>query len=151
YFAEWPLDDDPMRIYVYEGKPCVEFSGAVPIPGSRHPDTGEPILYGGRFDMIGAFERGAWGLDDKTTSVDPNNDSWRNQWRLRGQFTGYTWIAQQYGLPLRGFMVRGIAPLATSIRTGFSLVPRPQWMVDEWVAQLRMNAAAMVDQYTYMQ
>jgi hypothetical protein len=147
YLATWPLDEDPMQIYRYEGKPCIEWSGAWPIPGSRHPETGEPVLYAGRFDMIGEFQRGVWGLDDKTTSVDPNNDMWRNQWRLRGQFTGYVWLAQRYKLPLRGFMVRGIAPLKESIRTGFALVPRPEWMVKRWLKQLQDDTASMCEQW----
>lgn len=147
YFREWPLDDDPIQIHVHDGKPCVEWSGALPIPGSRHPDTGEPLLYAGRFDMIGDYQHSVWGLDDKTTSIDPNNDYWRAQWKLRSQFTGYCWLAKEWQLPLKGFIVRGIGVQKTDIKLGWALAPRPPWMVDAWLAQLRDDVAAMCAQY----
>jgi hypothetical protein len=149
YLAEWPLDIDPFRIHTHAGQPCIEWSGAVPIPGSSHPDTGEPILYAGRFDLIGDYQHAIWGLDDKTTGIDPNNESWRQQWKLRGQFTGYAWLAREYGIPLRGFIVRGVGVLSASIRLGWALAPRPPWMIDRWLHQLQDDTEQMVQQYEY--
>jgi len=148
YFAEWPLDDDMLQIHTHNGAPCIEWSGAWPIPGSRHPDTSEPILYAGRFDLIADFQRATWGLDDKTTSIDPNHDSWRNQWRLRGQFTGYTWLAHNFGIPLKGFIVRGIGVQKTDIKLGYAIVPRPPWMVERWLRQLQDDTHEMCQQYS---
>lgn len=150
YFKEWPLDDDLISIHVHDDAPCIEWSGAAPIPGSSHPETGEPLLYAGRFDMIGDYQRSAWGLDDKTTSVDPNSDSWRNQWRLRSQFTGYTWLAAQYGVKLDGFIIRGVGVLQASVRLGWCLTPRPSWMVARWLKQVQDDSERMCNQFTTM-
>lgn len=147
YFREWPLDDDEVTIHRHNGSPCIEFSAAIPIPGSRHPDTGEPVIYAGRFDMIGDYQSSSFGVDDKTASVDPSSDSWRNQWKLRGQFTGYTWMAREYGVPLRGFLVRGIGVMKESIRCSQVMVPRPPWMVDQWLRQLQDDVSEMTRQY----
>lgn len=151
YLREWPLDDDLISIHVHDGSPCIEWSGAAPIPGSRHPETGEPLLYAGRFDLIGDYQRSAWGLDDKTTGVDPNSDSWRNQWRLRSQFTGYTWLAAQYGVKLDGFIIRGVGVLQASIRLGWCLTPRPPWAVTRWLKQVIYDTQMMCSQYDYLQ
>jgi hypothetical protein len=147
YFREWPLDEDPIQIHVHAGHPCIEYSGALPIPGSRHPDTGEPILYAGRFDLIGDYQHSVWGLDDKTTGSDPNSDFWRNQWKLRSQFTGYVWLAREYGVTLKGFIVRGMGVMKTDIKLGWALAPRPEWMIDAWLAQLQDDTEKMCQQY----
>lgn len=151
YFREWPLDEDPIQIHTHNGAPCIEFSGALPIPGSRHPDTGEPILYAGRFDLIGDYQHSQWGLDDKTTSIDPNSDSWRNQWKLRSQFTGYTWLSREYGMHLKGFIVRGMGVQKADIKLGWALAPRPPWMIDAWLAQLSYDVSRMCEQYHDLQ
>ncbi len=147
YFREWPLDDDELTIHVHDGQPCVEFSAASVIPGSRHPETGEPLLYAGRFDFIGDYNRTTYGNDDKTASVDPRNDSWRNQWRLRGQFSGYCWLAREYGVNIDGFFVRGMGILTDSVRCGQAIIARPPWMVDAWLRQMQDDVAQMVTQY----
>lgn len=143
YFREWPLETDPVRIHVHDDKPCIEFSGALPIPGALHPETGEPILYAGRFDLIGDYQSSVWGLDDKTTSALGQN--WRHQWSLRGQFSGYTWIANEYGLPLSGFLVRGVQILTNSTKCEMAITPRPKWMVQRWLAQLCADVNRMLE------
>lgn len=143
YFREWPLDTDAVRIHrMPNGDPCVEFSGALPIPGCFHPETGEPLLYAGRFDMIGDYQASVWGLDDKTTSQLGAN--WRSQWTLRGQFTGYTWIAQEHGMPLSGFLVRGTQILTDTCKFEMAITPRPKWAVERWLAQLQEDVQRMV-------
>jgi hypothetical protein len=148
YFREWPLDDDELTIHTHNGQPCVEFSFAVPIPGSCHPDTGEQLLYAGRFDFIGDYNRTVYGNDDKTASVDPRNDSWRNQWRLRGQFSGYCWGAREYGLNMDGFFVRGMGVLTDSVRCGQAIIARPPWMVNAWLHQMQDDVKMMCAQYS---
>lgn len=150
YFKEWPLDDDEVTIHIHNGEPCVEFSFALPIPGSRHPDTGEPVLYAGRFDFIGDYQRSVYGVDDKTASVDPSSETWRNQWKLRGQFSGYCWAAREYGMNMHGFLVRGMGIMKESIRCSQAIVARPPWMVDQWLRQLQDDVTLMTKQYTVL-
>lgn len=149
YFREYPLDEDTLTIHSMtvggHAVPTVEFSGAVPIPGCFHPDTDEPLLYTGRFDMIGARAGKLWGLDDKTAGA--LGAFWRNQWRLRAQFTGYCWISQSYGLNLDGFVVRGCAPLKTGTVFEEVITPRPQWMIETWLRQLIYDVSRMIDCY----
>jgi hypothetical protein len=143
YFREWPLATDPIQIHYHNDKPCIEFSGAWPIPGMAHPETGEPIYYAGRFDMIGDYQSSVWGLDDKTTSSLGQN--WRQQWMLRGQFTGYTWLASQFDMPLNGFAVRGIQILTNSTKCEMAITPRPKWMVERWLDQLCYDTNRMLE------
>jgi hypothetical protein len=147
YFKKWPLDDDEFTIHHHNNEPCIEFSGAWPIPGSRHPETGEPILYAGRFDAILNARSSVWGLDDKTTSSDPSSKGFSDQWRLRGQFTGYCWLAQCFGVRLTDFLIRGTQILTSEIRCGQIHVSRPDWMIDQWLWQLQADVTEMCRQY----
>jgi hypothetical protein len=149
YFKEWPLATDPIQIHIHDDKPCIEFSGAWPIPGAIHPDTGEPILYAGRFDMIGDMGNAVVGLDDKTTSSIGQN--WRDQWKLRGQFSGYTWLANNYGLPINAFAIRGIQILQNSTKCEMALAPRPKWMVQQWLEQLCRDVNRMLEYWDIYQ
>jgi hypothetical protein len=149
YFREWPLDDPMQQLGVAEGEPLVEFCGAIPIPGCFHPVSGDPLLYAGRFD--GILNRGAlWGLDDKTTGSSVASPGWRSQWKLNGQFTGYTWIAQEWGYSLAGFLIHGIQILKTDIRFAEVIAPRPRWMVETWLKQLQRDVRAMADSYSIL-
>ena len=54
YVREYPPAHDHLRPAVFDGKVSTVFSFAVPLP-IDHPDTGEPLLYGGVFDCIMRF------------------------------------------------------------------------------------------------
>lgn len=135
YFNEAypPSTDHVQPMFAPDGKPMVEFTFAIPLP-INHPESGEPFIYAGRFDMVCLYNDQIFCLDDKTTSqLGP---TWPAQWNLRGQFTGYTWACQQYGRPAVGAIVRGVSFLKNSFGKSDSLQQRPQWMVDQWYEQL---------------
>lgn len=86
YFSVWPMPRDLVQPLMGENGPTVEFKFAVPLD-IMHPETGNPILYAGRFDMFGEYGDGTWVVDEKTTKqLGP---TWAAQWDLRSQFTGY--------------------------------------------------------------
>lgn len=134
YFSVYPLEQDhAVPISLPGGRRGIEFNFVEPID-VRHPETGDPILYCGRMDMVCQFAGQTFGEDDKTTSQ--LGASWPRQWDLRSQFTGYCWGAAKAGLPLAGFIVRGISILKTKYDTLQAITYRPQWMIDEWYDQL---------------
>lgn len=134
YFSQYPLAEDravPVRLP--SGKAGIEFSFAEPLD-FPHPETGDPLLYVGRLDMVVNYNGATFGEDDKTTSQ--LGASWPRQWDLRSQFTGYCWGAKRGGLPLQGFLVRGVSILKSKYDTMQAITYRPQWMIDEWYEQL---------------
>jgi len=134
YFSEYPLPTDTAKPATLPGgRLGIEFSFASPIDIS-HPETGDPLLYCGRFDMIVDYAGGQYGEDDKTTSS--LGASWSKQWDLRSQFTAYTWGARQMGVKLDGFIVRGVSILKTKYDTQQAITYRPAWMIDQWYAKL---------------
>lgn len=143
YFERFPPDHDHIQPFIApSGKPMVEFTFSIPLP-VLHPETGEPIIYAGRFDMVGTFQGQLIGVDEKTTTQ--LGDQWKKSWNLRAQFTGYTWAMQQYDFPVIGIMVRGVSFLTAGSKVawngtghGFeeSLQLRPQYMIDDWYNQL---------------
>jgi hypothetical protein len=142
YMDEYPLNTEhapPSTLS--DGRRGIEFSFAEPLE-IIHPETGDPLLYCGRMDQIVDFAGAVFGEDDKTTSS--LGASWSNQWDLRSQFTGYTWACQQSGIPLQGFLVRGIGILKTKFDTQQAITYRPQWQLERWHKQLLRDAKRMI-------
>ncbi len=141
YFERYPLDtDDAIPLTFASGKRGIEFGFAEPID-ETHPETGEPLIYCGRMDMIVDKEGLTLGEDDKTASQ--LGGSWSRQWDLRSQFTGYVWGAKQAGITLNGFLVRGVSILKTKYDTLEAITYRPEWQLDRWYAQTMRDIQRM--------
>lgn len=145
YLSEaFPLASDYMLPFELEpGKKAIECNFGLPI-GVNHPQTGDPILYAGRFDML-AVHRDQQVLfveDDKTTSS--LGAQWSSRWTMRSQFTGYVWGAQQYGLPVAGAIIRGISFLKNGYDKAESIQMRPEWVVERWLRQVQTDLRSMI-------
>lgn len=144
YLAYWDRfhpDRDRLRPFIHQGRPAVEFNFSVPLP-IPHPQTGEPLIYTGRFDLLGEYMGALWAVDEKTTSA--MGATWSRQWELRSQFTGYCWGAQQYGLPVAGALVRGVSVQKEQIKFGEAPVYQPEWKINRWYEQLLSDIRRMV-------
>jgi len=142
YFERYPLGHDkavPMSLP--GGKRGIEFSFLEPVD-VKHPVTGDPILYSGRFDMLVDYENLQLGEDDKTASQ--LGASWPRQWDLRSQFTAYVWGAGRAGIKLDGFLVRGVSILKTKYDTLEAITYRPQWQIDRWYQQTLADVRRMI-------
>ena len=145
YFASYPLGSDkavPMTLP--NGKRGIEFSFLEPLE-LDHPETGDPLLYSGRMDMMVDYDGLRLGEDDKTASQ--LGASWPRQWDLRSQFTGYVWGAQRAGIKLDGFLVRGVSILKTKYDTMEAITYRPQWQIDRWYEQLHRDLRRMLQMW----
>jgi len=142
-FLEYPPAMDYIKPWMgKDGKtPAVEFNFVVPIPGTRHPVTGNPLLYTGRFDMLADYQKLLYIEDDKTASA--LGASWTRQWLLRSQFIGYAWGAKEYGLPVAGAIIRGTAFLKTKFTFLQVIQQISQWEIDRWLEQTRQDLLRM--------
>ena len=142
YFSHYQLPTDKaIPMHLPGGKRGIEFSFLEPLD-IPHPESGDPLLYSGRMDMLVEFENLKLGFDDKTASQ--LGASWPRQWDLRSQFTGYVWGAGRAGIKLDGFLVRGVSILKTKYDTLQAITYRPQWMIDRWYEQLLRDAKRMI-------
>ena len=151
YHNIWPMPQDPIQPHFAGGKPCVEFNFVLPIPNTRHPATGNPILYAGRFDMLGSMrgQESLFVVDEKTTSqLGP---TWGNQWLIRSQFTGYTWGAREHRHPVAGAVVRGISILKEKYGNAEAIVYRQDWQIEQWLENLRRDLSEMIHQWQEME
>ena len=142
YVDEYPLSTDAVKPLIHNGKAAVEFTFATPIPSCYHPVTGNPLLYGGRFDFLGEFQSGNYVVDDKTTSQ--LGQSWNKQWELNSQFTGYVWGAQQSGIEIAGAIIRGQSILKNGYGHAQAIIYRPQWQIDRWMDSLFEDVQNMI-------
>lgn len=146
YFTKFhPATDHIQPFRRANGEPAVEFTFALPVDEVLHPITGEPLLYCGRFDLLGVFNGQLFVVDEKTTSR--LGASWINQWSMRGQFLGYVWAAQQFDLPVAGAIARGTSILKHDFGFAESINPFPQWKIDRWRQQLAIDLQQAVDSW----
>lgn len=145
YFRQYPLATDEIQPYFRSnGDPAVEFTFAIPLP-IEHPDTGEPIFYGGRSDMIGVWNKANAVVDEKTTYTFPDN--WQKQFLLRGQFIGYCWAGQQSGMDTKAAIVRGIGIQQSGIKHLEARLLYQQWQIDRWHSQMLMKVRGLIESY----
>lgn len=143
YFYSYPLGHDkavPMTLP--GGRRGIEFSFLEPLD-VVHPETGDPILYSGRMDMMVDYEGMQLGEDDKTASQ--LGASWSRQWDLRSQFTSYVWGAKRAGIKLDGFLVRGVSILKTKYDTLQAITYRPDWQLDRWYEQTQRDVRRTIE------
>jgi hypothetical protein len=146
YFQQYPLETDYLKPFITpNGQPAIEFTFAGEIPGVQHPVTGNPLLYGGRFDMLAVKDGVLFVDDEKTTSQ--LGATWAGQWELSSQFTGYCWGAKQHGFPVAGAIIRGISILKNNFGHAQAITYRPQWQIDRWLEQLRRDALRMIESW----
>lgn len=146
YFSHYGWKEDHIQPFWPEGsdKPAVEFSFAIPLP-INHPETGEPLLYTGRFDMIGEHYGSLYAVDEKTASrLGP---AWSKQWTLRSQFMGYCWAAQQFGYPVAGAIVRGVCILSKDINHAEVILQFPPHKISAWYENMLYYTQRMVDDW----
>jgi len=123
--ATFPLEE--FHSFGKDGKPCLEFSFVEPLPLEFQ---GEPVLYSGAFDAIRSYGNLTCGHDDKSSLyIGPK---WPEQWSLRGQFIGYAWGAQHYGIKLDGFIIRGV-PIAGDNPPQETIIYTPSYLIREWL------------------
>jgi len=143
YFIKYPPATDRMQpARGADNKPMVEFSFVFDIPGVYHPVTGDPLLYSGRADMVCEYNNAIWVYDDKTTGQ--MGATWRNQWELRSQFTGYIYGAIQHGMSPAGAIVRGMCLLKRDFKTEEVIVTRTPSQIERWLERLVWDAERMV-------
>jgi hypothetical protein len=123
------------------GKRGIEFSFLEPLD-IKHPETGDPLLYSGRMDMLCDYENMHLLEDDKTASQ--LGASWPRQWDLRSQFTGYAWGCGKAGIKIDGALIRGVSILKSKYDTLQAITYRPAWMIERWYEQLLRDAARMI-------
>ena len=141
YMERYRLGVDPCRPHVVDGKAMVEFAFSMPTQ-IKHPESGDPILYCGRADMIGVMHDALWVTDEKTASQ--LGEQWSSQWDLDSQFTGYIAAAHTYNFPVAGALVRGIGLLKTKITHSEAVVNRSSWVIERWWQQLHRDIKRMI-------
>lgn len=131
YVEKFPLHSEQYKPILLEGRNSVEFSFVVPLD-VLHPESGEPILYSGRADQIvQCSNTGNLFLeDDKTASQ--LGDSFGRQFDQSGQFSGYVYAAREYGLDIRGILIRGICFYKDRIDHQVVLTYRSENEIKQW-------------------
>lgn len=141
---EYPPATDPIQPLMIDGKPAVEKSFSIPLD-FKHPDTGEPLLFHGRFDMLAVYNKKIFVFDDKTTSqLGPR---WNDQWEFRSQFTGYCLGAKTFDVPVVGAIVRGHCILKGAFKFAQPITYRKDFQIQQWWDDLHAIVHQMIEAY----
>lgn len=143
YLQKWPLAEDVVKPYPHVENPF-EFSFALPLP-VQHPATSEPLLYAGRFDMLGEYTSLPFVVDEKTGGSI--GDEWSRQWNMRGQFMGYTWATRQTGINAVGAIIRGSSIQKTVNNHAEVIITYDDWELERWYKQLIKTVERIVKMY----
>jgi len=146
YLDKYPLGaDGATPITTITGTRGIEFSFAEPLE-IKHPETGDPIIYAGRADMVAEFAGGVYGFDEKTTSS--LGAQWHKQWEMRSQFTGYVWAGRRANIEMQGVIVRGVSILKTKYDHQQVVCGRSQYEVDRWESELYRSIQQMIQYFS---
>lgn len=150
----WYLDqfaDDPLDTVILRpsGKPAVELSFSFDSGFSSR--DGEQFLLCGHLDRLAKLNGQPYITDFKTTlyTLSP---SWFDKFTPGNQFSMYCLAGQiVWAEPVQGLIVDGAQIAGGFSRFERSLVPRPQAVLDEWLADTgrwltRMEACALEGQ-----
>lgn len=144
YFKQWPLDTDEVR--PLSSTHGIEFTFALPIDEVLRPDRPEPILYAGRFDLLGTLDTMLCLVDEKTTGRSFSS-SWSQGWNLRNQFLMYVWACRRSGIALDKVLIRGISILKSGITYIQLPVFYPEFLVERAYRQVVRDLRRMADQW----
>jgi len=145
YVRVYPPRSDSVQPYFTGDGATFEYSFAIPLdfPGfPRHPSSGDPFIYVGRFDLLGKKDNRPVIRDEKTAQRLESN--WAEKWDLRSQFLGYCWALQHLGIPCNTVVVRGVIITKTQIRQVEAVKLYPQHLIDRWFEQLRRDLTRLV-------
>ena len=145
YVRVYPPGSDRVQPYFAGNTATFEYSFAIPLdfPGfPRHPVSGDPFIYAGRFDLLGKRDGRPVVRDEKTAQRLESN--WAEKWDLRSQFLGYCWALQHFGIPCNTVVVRGVIITKTMIRQVEAVKVYPQHLINIWFEQLRRDLIRLV-------
>jgi len=140
YVRVYPPGSDRVQPYFAGDSATFEYSFAIPLdlPGfPRHPISGDPFIYAGRFDLLGKRDGRPVVRDEKTAQRLESN--WAEKWDLRSQFLGYCWALQHFGIPCNTTVVRGVIITKTMIRQVEAIKIYAQHLINLWYEQLRRD------------
>ena len=142
YLETWPLHTDWIKPYGWKDHTdSVEFTFAIPLE-IKHPVTGNPILYAGRFDLLADYASQPAVYDDKTTTqLGP---SWIKQWGMNSQMTGYIWAARQHGYDTSTAIIRGVSILKRGFGHSQAIEHRQNWEIERWYNTMHKNLEDMI-------
>ena len=146
YVRVYPPRSDSVQPYFTGSGATFEYSFSIPLdlPGfPRHPMSGDPFIYVGRFDLLGRKDNRPVIRDEKTAQRLESN--WSEKWDLRSQFLGYCWALQHFGIPCNTVIVRGVIITKTSIRQVEAIKIYSQHLIDRWFEQLKHDLVRLTN------
>ena len=145
YLENYPLGLDGLQpAKLNDGKLGIEYSFVEELP-IKHPETGLPILFAGRADMLAEYAGGLYLIDEKTTKS--LGATWVTKWDMRAQFSAYAWACRQRGIKIDGIIIRGVSILKTKYDHLPAITLRSDYEIDKWFYQFCKDTERMISMW----
>lgn len=144
YFDKHPLNAEEPVWKRREARTAIEQPFSFHT-GLRHPVTGFPLHYAGRYDYMHVRDGAVWGVENKTGKEF--DAAWCNQWVLNSQITGYCWVGPKLlekhniDLPFGGVEIHGTGITTKGYNHIVLSFKREQWEIDRWFEQMTQDFA----------
>lgn len=146
-----PYTDCIQPVIRPDGTPAVEYTFAIPLEDCLHPTTNDPILFVGRFDLLGLYNSGEAQIpcicDEKTTYS--MGIGWADSWDMRGQFIGYLWALRQQGWDVSHAAIRGVAIQKTQFKVETALPEYTDHLIERWHRAFTQDVKEMISAYKH--
>lgn len=139
-------EKEPLKtLLTTEGKPAVELH----LRATLCLEDGEDeIVYCGYIDRGVEWNSQPWVMDHKTTSAalstEKGSKAFFAQWNPDLQMTGYCWLANENGIPVKGVLIDAMQVAKTKVEFSRAATMRTPAQLEEW----RESAVDTVRQIT---
>ncbi len=146
YFRHFKMSVDSVVPYITDNVNGIEYTFGVDLLNIKHPDTKDPIIYGGRFDMLGINKtsKKLVLVDEKTTT---SLYKFTDKYLYSTQFMGYKAALQSIGLEVTGIQIRATAIQVGKIDFASPFYKIPDELASIWKEQAKIKLKAMVKAY----
>lgn len=146
YFSEWALEDGDEAIpFEFEGETGIEHRLLAELP-FLHPETGKPLLFKGKLDLLGKNSLSRLAMyDEKTCKGFSAKD--QTLLELSGQFLGYGWLARKNNLKVNDAYIRKIAIQKTGIKFKEFHLLLTDYAIDNWYEAMLDKVSLMIEKY----
>ena len=136
YLRQFPLDQEysPVPLTI-DGNKGIEHTITAELP-LKHPITDKPLIFKGKFDMLGKTEMGTLAIfDEKVVKNLTKND--QKFYSVKSQFIGYSWLCQQEGYgDVNNVYVRACAILKNEYKIAEYPIYITESMRKAWLSNL---------------
>ncbi|MGH8710169.1 MAG: hypothetical protein ACREVA_02440, partial [Burkholderiales bacterium] len=146
YFQEFPISQDSLVPTYIGTNRAIECTFSIPILDYKHPETGKPLYFKGRLDMLCTEHNRLVQVDDKTSKSIFHNIG--TMLSTSSQFYGYNYLIEQtIGKSVVETVINQIALQKNQVTVERCYIPFSMYLYKIWKEQFYNTISEMLHLY----